>query len=101
MNEREIGVNQFLARNPNPLSKSLNNNLNLVLHVFWCVLVMATTFVIPYKEIEMSNIYFIPPAPPPSDLDDNSSWDNYPIDIFVNAHLEQQNRIIFIPMTPI
>ena len=51
MNERAIGVNQFLARIPNPLSKSLNNKFNLVLRVFWCVLFMASTVTIPYKEI--------------------------------------------------
>ena len=34
MNEQAIGVNQFLARIPNPLSKSLDNKFNLVLRVF-------------------------------------------------------------------
>ena len=43
MNERAIGVNQFLARIPNPLS--------LVLRVSWCVLFMSNTVTIPYKEI--------------------------------------------------
>ena len=63
MNEREISLNQFLARNPNPSSKSLNNKFDLVLHVFWCVLVMATTVAIPYKDIASSNSYSSSCAP--------------------------------------
>ena len=57
MNEQEICLNQFLARIPNPLSKSLNNKSNSVLRVFWCVVVMATTVAIPYKEIVYYDTY--------------------------------------------
>ena len=45
---------------PNSLNKSLNNKFNLVLHVFWCVVGMATTVAIPYKKIHPLNTISIP-----------------------------------------